>query len=93
MLLMKWRCGRPRVPTDPVLLCVVLGGHGRSKLSHFPKVELYLSQNSVSTVILNAGEPKEGQHHDGKKHLEPKTHSDCGIAYLGFRKDVDMGRL
>ena len=55
MLLMKWRCGRPRVPTDPVLLCVVLGGHGRSKSSHFPEVELYMSQNYISTAIPNAG--------------------------------------
>jgi hypothetical protein len=55
---MKWLCGRPRLPADPVLLCVVVGGHGRSKLSHFPEIELYLAQNSVSTVILNADKQK-----------------------------------
>ena len=53
---MQLLCGRPRLPADQALFCVVdVGGHGRSKSSHFPEVELYLSQNYISTAIPNAG--------------------------------------
>ena len=85
MLLMKWLCGRPILPADPALLCVVdVRCHGRSKFAHIPEAELYFSQNSVSTAILNTCKPK--------KRLEPKMDRDGGVAHLVFKEDANVGR-